>query len=81
MVLIEYIRNPLKKFTCDVLRDVVPFVQFKKREKHPWGSVTFSTKSNTPPWVFFMFFKLCKGYPIAQNITYIMELYDLILTK
>ena len=26
---------------CDVLRDLVPFVQFKKREKHPWRSVTF----------------------------------------
>ena len=24
------------------LRDVVPFVQFQKREKHPWRSVTFS---------------------------------------
>ena len=37
------------------LRDLVPFVQFKKREKHPWRSVTFSnfTESNTPPWVFF----------------------------
>ena len=31
----------------------------KKREKHPWRSVTFSkvvTKSNTSPWAFFMFF-------------------------
>ena len=27
---------------CDALRDLVPFVQFKKREKHPWKSVTFS---------------------------------------
>ena len=27
----------------DVLRDLVPFVQFKKREKHPRRSVTFST--------------------------------------
>ena len=27
---------------CDALRDLVPFVQFKKREKHPWRSVTFS---------------------------------------
>ena len=27
---------------CDVLRNLVPFVQFKKREKHPWGSVTLS---------------------------------------
>ena len=26
----------------DVLRDLVPFVQFKKREKHPWRSATFS---------------------------------------
>ena len=24
------------------LRDLVPFVQSKKREKHPWRSVTFS---------------------------------------
>ena len=54
---------------CDALRDLVPFVQFKKREKRPWRRVTFSkayfkqvyfkftlsnfTKSNTPPWVFF----------------------------
>ena len=27
---------------CDVLRDLVPFVQFKKREKHPWRNVNFS---------------------------------------
>ena len=27
---------------CDVLRDLVPFIQFIKREKHPWRSVTFS---------------------------------------
>ena len=27
---------------CDALYDLVPFVQFKKREKHPWSSVTFS---------------------------------------
>ena len=26
----------------DALRDLVSFVQFKKREKHPWRSVTFS---------------------------------------
>ena len=29
---------------CDALSDLLPFVQFKKREKHPF------TKSNTPPW-------------------------------
>ena len=27
---------------CGALRDLVPFVQFKKREKNPWRSVTFS---------------------------------------
>ena len=28
------------------------------------------TKSNTPPWVFFTFFKLYNWYKIAQSITY-----------
>ena len=23
-------------YNCDALRDLVPFVQFKKRKKHPW---------------------------------------------
>ena len=27
---------------CGALRDLAPFVQFKKREKHPWRSVNFS---------------------------------------
>ena len=30
------------KNLCGALRDLVPFVQFKKREKYPWSSVTFS---------------------------------------
>ena len=55
----------------------VPFALFKKREKYPWRSVTFSkvlacnlTKSNIPPWLFLTFFKLYKWYRIAQRITY-----------
>ena len=28
------------------------------------------SKSNTPPWLFFMFFKLYKWYQIAQRTTY-----------
>ena len=28
------------------------------------------TKSNTPPWVFFTFFKLFRWYQIIQHITY-----------
>ena len=30
---------------CDALRDLVTFVQFKNREKHPWRSVKFSKVS------------------------------------
>ena len=30
------------KYICDALRDLIPFAQFKKREKHPWRSVNFS---------------------------------------
>ena len=47
---------------CDALRDLVLFVQFKK-------ACNF-TKINTPPWVFFTFFKLYKWYQIEQRITY-----------
>ena len=27
---------------CGVLCDFIPFLQFKKREKHPWKNVNFS---------------------------------------
>ena len=30
------------KNKCYVLPDLVSFVQFKKRQKHPWRSATFS---------------------------------------
>ena len=30
--------NWLSGTICGTLRDLVPFVQFKKREKHPWRS-------------------------------------------
>ena len=32
-----YIKN-----ICDALRNLEPYVQLKKREKHPWRSVYFS---------------------------------------
>ena len=64
-----------------MLRDLVTFVRFKKREKHPQKSINFSkvagflacnfTKSNIPPWVFFTFFKLNKWYKcITIMMTY-----------
>ena len=30
------------KYSCDDLRDLVPFLHLKKREKHSWRSITFS---------------------------------------
>ena len=46
--------------TCDALRVLVLFVQFKKRENHLWRSLTFrkvagSAKSNIPALVFHIF--------------------------
>ena len=40
----------------DVLRDLIPLMQFKNREKHPWRSVTLS--------------KVAGYYQIAERITY-----------
>ena len=39
---IYFFPNKCSLFKRDALRNLVPFVQFKKREKHPWMSVTFS---------------------------------------
>ena len=40
--IISLSKSRIMDFTkCDALRDLVPFGQFKKREKHPWTSVTF----------------------------------------
>ena len=65
---------------CGSLYDLVAFVQFKKREKHPWRSVNFSkvagSATNASPWVFLTFFKLYKCYQIAQRITYELTLKD-----
>ena len=41
-ILIVRIQNVIFVEICDVLCDLVPFVQFKKREKHPRRSVNFN---------------------------------------
>ena len=38
---LKYISRYQLRF-CDALRDLVPFVQFKKRVKHQWRSLTFA---------------------------------------
>ena len=40
--LVSLLNTFSKVAKCDALRDLVAFVQFKKREKHPWRSVNFS---------------------------------------
>ena len=34
--------SQVSMYICDALRDLAQFVQFKKHEKYPWRSVTFS---------------------------------------
>ena len=41
-----------------------------KHEKHPGRSITFSTKSNTPPWVFFTFLKLYR-WQSTQTVLFV----------
>ena len=67
-----------RKRICDVLRNLVPFVQFKNvKDTHGWmllvseASACNFTKSNTP-WVFFTFFKSYKWYQMAQSITFVI---------
>ena len=43
LFLIEFI------FICGALRDLVPFVQFKKREEQPWKSANFSKVAGFTP--------------------------------
>ena len=56
---------------CDALPDLVSFVQFKKREKQPWRSVTFSLLKVALLHVCFSRFVncTCKWYQIVLNIT------------
>ena len=55
-------------FDLYVLPDLVPFVQFKKREKHPWKSVT---KGNTPSWLFFTFLN-CTNSTKSRNASHMI---------
>ena len=44
---------------CGALRDLVPLVQFKRREKHPWWSVNFSKVAGCCPHLFQCFPEVC----------------------
>ena len=38
----EWLQYSIMQNICGALSDLVPFVQFTKREKQPWRSVNFS---------------------------------------
>ena len=52
-----------------------PFDHHKILSESIKSSACNFTKINTPPWVFFTFFKLYKCYQIAQRITYLLYWY------
>ena len=40
-IVVPDVADTIFKYKSDVLPDLVPFVQFEKREKYPWRIVTF----------------------------------------
>ena len=64
------------------MRNLVTFVQIKKREKNTHeGMLLLLRLSSTPPWAFFMFYKLYKWYQIqTQRIIFIVGDNQLIST-
>ena len=73
---------------CGALHDLVPFVQFKKREKHPWRSFEFSKVAGLKPATLlkltlhhgcFSRFSNCKNgikSPNASDLALFFQVYD-----
>ena len=71
---------------CGALRDLLPFVQFEKREKHPWRSVNFSKVAGLKPATLlkltlvhgcFPRFLNCTNGTISRNTPHVISLFDL----
>ena len=71
----------------DALRDLVPFVQFNKREKHPSRSANFSKVAGLKPATLlkltllhgcFSRFLNCTNDTKSRNTPHILYLHDLI---
>ena len=54
-----------KQFLCGALRDLVPFAQFRKRQKHTWRSVTLVNCRLKP--VTLLKVTLLRGYPLPWS--------------
>ena len=53
--MLKKIPTIFENLICDALRDLETSVKFKKREKHPWGSVTIN---------------MYKWHQLAQSVPY-----------
>ena len=63
---------------CDALRDLVAFVPFKKREKHPWRSVTFTACNLLKVTILqgcFSRFLNCKNATKSRNAFHLLIVY------
>ena len=56
---------------CEALPDLIPFVKFKKHEKHSWGSPTFSKAAGFSHMCFSRFLN-CENGAKTGKITHIM---------
>ena len=65
---------------CDALRYLVPFVQFKKREKHPWRSVTFILKVTLLRGCFSRFLNCTSGIK-SRNASHIIRIIVVYLSE
>ena len=60
---------------CGALHDLVPFVQFKKREKHPWRSVTFTKVAGYSNFIYFNWIYLnCTNSTKSRKASWILYL-------
>ena len=63
------------------MRNLVSFVQFKKRKNTHWGvlllvklqALSYNVTKSSTPWMFFTYFKMCTWHWIAQSITYVLK--------
>ena len=62
--------HPTLKHICDALRNLVAFVQFKKREKQPWRSINFRLKLTLPHGCFSHFFT-CTNATKSRNAPHV----------
>ena len=68
-------KNPFQcaHIICDVLRDLLPYVQYKKREKQSWRSVTFSLQL----YYYCLKRKLYKKKLPTKGESYLITIFDL----